>query len=135
MSAEIKDKRIIESFKILYRIGIPLGFSCYTLPNSADERPLIKVTTLDVVLFIFMFLLNGYSLYHNYWFWERVSAEQHMDALFNVGIKFITTGGIMFTIVGAITVFFMREQIWNIVVSLQDISERVKIFVKTQFAL
>lgn len=124
MSAENKDRKIIESFQLLHKMGRILGLSCYTLPTES-EKQLIKVTTLDVVLFIFMFSFNIYLVYHNYRFWETVSTLHERDTLFNTGIKFITTGGLIFTLIGAIVAFVMREQIWHVILTLQDIAVKV----------
>lgn len=124
MSTENKDKKIIESFKLLHKMGRPLGLSCYTLPTE-NEKQLIKVTTLDVVLFIFMFSLNIYLVYHNYRFWETVTTLHKTDTVFNTGIKLITTGALILTLIGAIVVFVMRERIWHVIVTLQHIAVKV----------
>lgn len=124
MPAETKDKKIIESFKLLHKMGRPLGLSCYSLPNE-DEKPQIKVTTLDVLLFIFSFCFNLYLTYYNYRFWETLSTLHKWDNLFNAGIKLITTGSLILTLIGAIVVFVMREQIWHVIVTLQDFAIKV----------
>lgn len=126
MSAEKNDRQIIKSFKLLHKMGRPLGLSCYTLPTE-DAKPQVKVTSLDVVLFIFMFSLNIYLIYYNYGFWEAVSTGFKTDTLFNTGIKLITTGSLIVALIGMIVVFVMRERIWYIVITLQEITEKVKL--------
>lgn len=126
MSVEKKEKKILVAFTRLHKLGRVLGLSCYTLPTDG-ENPMIKVTTLDVVLFIFMFSTNVYLTYYNYQFWEAVSTEHKRDTLFSTGIKIITTGSLILTLIGAGVVFFMRERLWRIIVDLQDIADKVEI--------
>ncbi len=121
---ENRGKRITDSFKLLHRIGRPIGMSCFTLPSD-DETQLIKITTLDIVLFIWMFCTNIYLTYHNYQFWDKVSTIYKRDTIFNTGIKVISTGALLFTLTGGIVVLVMRERIWYILVTLEDISEKV----------
>lgn len=120
------DKKIIFNFKLLWRMGRPLGLSCYTLPSD-DEKPLIKVTSIDVLIFSVVTCLNIYLTHYNYYFWDKVFLLHKKDTLFTVGIKLITTGTLLFTLVGAFVMFFMRERIWYIIVTLQDIITEVSV--------
>lgn len=129
MSPRKQEKNFIDSFRLFHRMGRPLGLSCYTLP-TAGEKQLIKVTTLDIVLFILLFSSNVYLVYHNYQFWETVSTLHKRDTLFNTGIKLITTGSLILTLIGAVVVFAMREQIWHVIVTLQDLS--LKVIIETE---
>lgn len=88
------ERKVIESFKLLYRLGIPLGLSCFTLPSD-DETPFIKVTTADVMRLIFLFSTNGYLAYYNYQFWEGVTTSHKRDTLFDTGIKLLSTGNLI----------------------------------------
>lgn len=115
---------LLTSYKLLHRLGRPLGLSCYTL-HVVNEKPALKVTTLDVVLLFFTAVFNIYLLYSNYEFWGRVSLLHKTDKVFNAGMKFITTGTLFLTMFGSFVSFFMRNHILRIIVTVQDVIDKV----------
>lgn len=115
---------IIESYKLLHKIGRPLGLSCYTLP-SEHEKQEVRVTTLNIVRLIMMFTTHAYLTYYNFRYWETVSMLYKTDTLFNTGIKLITTGSLLLTNISMIVVFLMRKRFWGIFVAQYDIVTEV----------